>query len=104
MGIVVQKFGGTSVRDKERLFNVARIITETYEQSNSVVAVVSAQGDTTDDLIEKAAEINPSPSKREMRKPERKGMARLTIPLAKAMKETVWSVFPSLENWETALA
>ena len=39
-----------------------------------------------------------------MRKPERKGMARLTIPLAKAMKETVWSVFPSLENWETALA
>ncbi len=66
MGIVVQKFGGTSVRDKERLFNVARIITETYEQSNSVVAVVSAQGDTTDDLIEKAAEINPSPSKREM--------------------------------------
>lgn len=66
MGIVVQKFGGTSVRDKERLFNVARIITETYERGNSVVAVVSAQGDTTDDLIEKAAEINPSPSKREM--------------------------------------
>lgn len=66
MGIVVQKFGGSSVRDKERVFNVARIVTETYDKGNKVVVVLSAQGDTTDDLIAKAAEINPSPSKREM--------------------------------------
>ena len=66
MGLIVQKFGGSSVKDAERLRNVAQIITETYEKGNSVVAVVSAQGDTTDELIEKAAEINPSPSKREM--------------------------------------
>lgn len=66
MGLIVQKFGGTSVKDAERIFNVARIVTETYSKGNNVVVVVSAQGDTTDDLIEKAAEINPNPSKREM--------------------------------------
>lgn len=66
MGLVVQKFGGTSVKNAERIFNVARIVTETYEKGNDVVVVVSAQGDTTDDLIEKAAEINPKASKREM--------------------------------------
>lgn len=66
MGLIVQKFGGTSVRDADRIFNVARIITDTYRQGHSVIAVLSAQGDTTDDLIEKANEINPHPSKREM--------------------------------------
>ena len=45
---------------------MARIVTETYKQGNDVVVVVSAQGDTTDDLIEKANEINPNASKREM--------------------------------------
>jgi aspartate kinase len=66
MGIVVQKFGGSSVANVERVFNVANIITEKYKEGNSMVVVVSAQGDTTDDLIEKAHEINPRPSKREM--------------------------------------
>ena len=66
MSLIVQKFGGTSVADADRLCNVARIITETYKKGNSVVAVLSAQGDTTDDLIEKAKEINPRASKREM--------------------------------------
>ena len=66
MNLVVQKFGGTSVKDAERIFNVAQIITETYQKGNNVVAVVSAQGDTTDDLIAKAEEINPNASKREM--------------------------------------
>ena len=64
--LIVQKFGGTSVANAERLRNVARIITETYKAGNDVVAVLSAQGDTTDDLLEKAAEINPRASKREM--------------------------------------
>ena len=66
MGLIVQKFGGTSVADADRIRNVARIITETYRKGNNVVAVLSAQGDTTDDLIDKAAEINPRASKREM--------------------------------------
>ena len=66
MSLIVQKFGGTSFADADRIRNVARIITETYRKGHSVVAVLSAQGDTTDDLIEKAQEINPSASKREM--------------------------------------
>ncbi len=66
MNLVVQKFGGTSVKDAQRVFNVAKIVTDTYQKGNNVVVVVSAQGDTTDDLIAKAGEINPNPSKREM--------------------------------------
>ena len=66
MGLIVQKFGGSSVADADKIRNVARIITETYRRGHSVVAVLSAQGDTTDDLIAKAAEINPNGSKREM--------------------------------------
>ena len=66
MSLIVQKFGGTSVADADRIRNVARIITETYRRGHSLVVVLSAQGDTTDDLIAKAAEINPNGSKREM--------------------------------------
>ncbi len=66
MGLIVQKFGGSSVRDAERVMNVAQIVTDTYRAGNDVVVVVSAQGDTTDDLIAKAYEINGKPSKREM--------------------------------------
>ncbi|MGL4800106.1 MAG: aspartate kinase [Cellulosilyticaceae bacterium] len=64
--LIVQKFGGSSVANAERVFNVARRIAETYKQGNDVVVVLSAQGDTTDDLIAKAKEISPNPSKREM--------------------------------------
>lgn len=66
MGLIVQKFGGSSVANAERVMNVAKIITDTYREGNDVVVVVSAQGDTTDDLIEKAYEITDKPSKREM--------------------------------------
>lgn len=66
MSLIVQKFGGSSVANAERVMNVANIITDTYRNGNDVVVVVSAQGDTTDDLIEKAYEINNKPSKREM--------------------------------------
>ena len=67
MALIVKKFGGSSVANAERVFNVANIITEEYKKGNDVIVVVSAQGDTTDDLIEKAKEINPNgPSKREM--------------------------------------
>ena len=66
MSLIVQKFGGTSVANTERLKNVADIVTSTAKAGNQVVVVVSAQGDTTDDLIEKAAELNERPSRREM--------------------------------------
>ena len=66
MSLIVQKFGGSSVANAERLLNVARIVTDTYRAGNEVVVVVSAQGDTTDDFIAKAAELNARPSKREM--------------------------------------
>ena len=66
MSLIVQKFGGSSVANADKIRNVARIITETYRKGHQVVVVLSAQGDTTDDLIEKAKEVNPKPSKREM--------------------------------------
>ena len=66
MGLIVQKFGGSSVKDRDRIFNVARIVMNTRNAGNDVVVVVSAQGDTTDDLIAKAAEITSDPSHREM--------------------------------------
>ncbi len=66
MKLIVQKFGGSSVANAERIWNVARIVTDTYKNGANVVVVVSAQGDTTDDLIAKAHEIDPNPSKREM--------------------------------------
>lgn len=66
MKLIVQKFGGSSVRDAERIRNVAGIIADTYRAGNQVLVVLSAQGDTTDDLIEKAREINRRASKREM--------------------------------------
>ena len=66
MSLIVQKFGGSSVADRDRIFNVARIVANTHAAGNDVVVVVSAQGDTTDDLITKAAEITSDPSHREM--------------------------------------
>ncbi len=67
MSLIVKKFGGSSVANAERVFNVANRIIDDYKKGNDVIVVVSAQGDTTDDLIEKANEINPKgASKREM--------------------------------------
>ena len=62
MALIVQKFGGSSVKDRDRIFNVARIVANTHNAGNDVVVVVSAQGDTTDDLIAKAGEITHNPS------------------------------------------
>lgn len=65
MALIVQKFGGTSVKDAPSIDRVAGIVAETYSEGNDVIVVVSAQGDTTDDLIAKANEINPNHSRRE---------------------------------------
>ena len=66
MALIVQKFGGSSVADVEKVRRVAGIISETYNAGNDVIVVLSAQGKTTDGLIAKALEYNPRPSKREM--------------------------------------
>ena len=66
MARIVQKFGGSSVADAQRVSHVAGIIANTYRQGNQVVVVVSAQGKTTDHLIAQAQEVNPNPSKREL--------------------------------------
>lgn len=64
--LIVKKFGGSSVADKERIFNVAKRCIKEYQKGNDVVVVLSAMGKTTDHLIEMAREINPNPSKREL--------------------------------------
>ena len=65
MSLIVQKFGGSSVADKDRVINVASIVADTYKKGNDVIVVVSAQGDTTDDLIAKYKEIDENASNRE---------------------------------------
>ena len=65
MGIIVQKFGGSSVADKNKLLNVCKHIIKEYEKNNKVVVVVSAQGKTTDKLIEEEKELSINPNKRE---------------------------------------
>jgi aspartate kinase len=66
MAIVVQKYGGSSVADADKISNVARRVAASFNKGNKVVVVVSAMGDTTDDLIELASKINPNPEPREM--------------------------------------
>ena len=64
--LIVKKFGGSSVKDKEHIFNVAERCVEEYRKGNDVIVVLSAMGDTTDELIAKAKDINPNASRREM--------------------------------------
>ena len=66
MSLIVQKFGGTSVGDADRIKNVARRVVETHKAGKDVLVVVSAMGDTTDDLVELASRISPAPPGREM--------------------------------------
>ena len=66
MSLVVQKYGGSSVADAESVKRVARRIVETKKAGNDVVVVVSAMGDTTDELIDLAASISPLPPPREL--------------------------------------
>lgn len=66
LALIVQKYGGSSVANAQRVANVAKRIIDTHQQGNQVVVILSAQGDTTDELIEKAYEISKNPSKREM--------------------------------------
>ncbi len=102
MSLIVQKFGGSSVADTERLFNVADIVTSTYADGNDVVVVVSAQGDTTDELIEKAQAINPNPSKREMDVLLANGEQISISLLAMAIEKLGYPVI-SLTGWQAGI-
>ncbi len=66
MALLVLKFGGSSVADRERIFHVARIVAQARGENTRVVVVVSAQGDTTDHLLQQAGAISPHPSAREL--------------------------------------
>ncbi|MDD6478876.1 MAG: aspartate kinase [Oscillospiraceae bacterium] len=100
MALIVKKFGGSSVANAERVMNVARIITDEYKSGNDVIVVVSAQGDTTDDLIAKAKEINPSnPSKREMDMLLASG-EQISISLLAMAIETLGFPVISLLGWQ----
>ena len=103
MGLIVQKFGGTSVKDRNRIFNVARIVANTRNAGNDVVVVVSAQGDTTDDLIAKAAEISANPSDREMDMLLSTGEQISIALLTMALQELGVSAI-SLTGWQAGFA
>ena len=102
MGLIVQKYGGTSVKDAERVMNVARRITDTYKAGNNVVVAVSAQGDTTDDLIEKAKEMIPRASKREMDMLLSTGEQISIALLAMAIEKLGYPVI-SLTGWQAGM-
>ena len=99
MALIVQKFGGSSVADAERVRRVAGIIADTYCEGNSVIVVLSAQGDTTDDLIAKAKEINPdTPSRREMDMLLSSGEQISIALLAMAIEKSMEQVKTAIEN------
>ena len=102
MSLIVQKFGGTSVADSGRLRHVAQIITNTYKAGNQVVAVLSAQGDTTDELIEKAREINPGASTREMDMLLSTG-EQISVALCAMAVEALGFPVVSLTGWQAGM-
>ena len=102
MSLIVQKFGGSSVRDAQRLRNVAGIIAETYLEGNDVIVVLSAQGDTTDDLIAKAGEINPRASKREVDQLLSTG-EQISVALCAMALESMGLPCVSLTAWQVGI-
>ena len=102
MALIVQKFGGSSVADAAKIQNVCNVITKTYDAGNDVVVVLSAQGDTTDDLIEKAKEINPAASKREMDMLLSTG-EQISIALAAMCLEKMGYAAVSLAGWQVGM-
>ncbi len=102
MALIVQKFGGSSVANRDRIFNVARRVIETFDKGNQVVVVVSAQGDTTDELEAKSKEISASPSKREMDVLLSAGEQMSMALLAMAIQELGRSAV-SLTGWQAGM-
>ena len=103
MGLIVQKFGGTSVRDRSRIFNVARIVANTRKAGNDVVVVVYPQGDTPADLIPNAEEIRPNPTAPEMDMLLSTGEQISIALLTMALQELGISAI-SLTGWQAGFA
>jgi len=102
MALIVMKFGGSSVADAAKIKRVAGIIAETYLEGNDVVTVLSAQGDTTDDLIAKAEEINPNASRREMDMLLSTG-EQISISLCAMALESMGLPVVSLTGWQIGM-
>ncbi len=103
MSLIVQKFGGSSVKDAQRLFHVAKIIGRTYDEGHDMVVVVSAQGDTTDDLIAKAHEITDKPGSREMDALLATGEQQSAALLVMALNKEGYPAI-SLTGWQAGFA
>lgn len=97
--LTIQKFGGSSVADAERIRRAARIVAESYDRGDRVVVVLSAQGDTTDDLLEKAAELTKAPRAREMDVLLTTG-EQITIALMAMCLEQMGYPVVSLTGWQ----
>lgn len=97
--LTVQKFGGSSVADGMRIRRVAQIVAETYDRGDNVVVVLSAQGDTTDELLEKAAELTKTPKAREMDVLLTTG-EQITIALMAMCLEEMGYPVVSLTGWQ----
>lgn len=100
--LTVQKFGGSSVADAERIRRAAGLAAEAYDRGEQVVVVVSAQGDTTDELLEKAAELTRSPKAREMDVLLTSG-EQITIALMAMCLEEMGYPVVSLTGWQVKL-
>ncbi len=99
MGLIVQKFGGSSVAGVERVRRVSEIIAETYKAGNDVIVVLSAQGKTTDQLIATAMEYSSKPSKREMDMLLSTGEQQ-SVALCAMMLESMGIPAVSLTGWQ----
>jgi len=102
MGIVVQKFGGSSVESTEKLFNICKYITKEYECNNKVVVVVSAQGKMTDNLIKEAKEIDENVDKRELDVLMSVGEQITIAKLAMCLKKLGYDAI-SLTGWQVPI-
>lgn len=102
MSLIIQKFGGSSVANAERIRNICGIAAKTYDSGNDVVVVLSAQGDTTDELIEKARAINQNASAREMDMLLSTG-EQISVALAAMCMEAMGYPAVSLTGWQAGI-
>lgn len=101
--LTVQKFGGSSVADAEKIRRAARIAAAAYGQGDDVVVVLSAQGDTTDELLEKAAELTATPNARELDVLLTTG-EQVTVALMAMCLEQMGYPVVSLTGWQAGVA
>ena len=102
MDLIVQKFGGSSVRDAKHLRNVAAIIADSRRKGNALIVVLSAQGDTTDELLGKACELSESPLPRELDALLAAG-EQISVALCAILLEEMGLPAVSLHGWQAGI-